>query len=316
MPTYKLIFVNRTPYRVIESSVPYRDGDLLQGFSCDLYEKMADKLLPDVDIDDAAALGLRLLYGLAQETFFALLFAFLQAPEAPTAWLLRYRNRDLKELIEKYQKSQEFPSRFTCPKSGTWKELAMMLAPEPIREQEIQQTRIERLGGFWAEWALEQLDDSHRAEFNSLKHGLRAAKANPVAWIGSKQLEGEGQGSWFATFAATQQNMALGICMRSWSGKVLHSRIKLMTKSSSNILELLKLIHAPTAEKRFEYDLPIEDEMDSAKLGTKPLSTLSLSPEVAPLQSLPKLTYADAYEEYSKLTGPLRITGNLEEPQQ
>ena len=312
MPTHRLIFVNRTPYRVLESSVPIQDGDLLRGFRCDLHSRLADKLIEDAEDEDQATLALRLVYGLAQETFFALLFAVLQAPDAPTAWLLLYRNKDLLELISAFQNGQHFPSRITCPDSGSWHELAVMLMPEQIAQTPAYRQRAEKLGSFWAKWAAEQLNESHRAEFNSLKHGLRIAKASPFLAIDGQQLEGEGHGSWFATAQVRLSDVALGLCMRSWSAKALHSRIKLMSSSSSNLIEILKLIHAPTDDRRLVFDLPTADELEAAKLGKKPLSTFNVRPTLEAIPSARRLKYEEAYPEYSRVAGSLRIGGTPE----
>src|SRR5215813_11903501 len=105
MAEYKLIFVNRRPFRVWPRASTYRDQDLILGLQPDLHLRLAKDLADSLGDEDNshAVLGLRLLYGLSLEAFFALLFAVLQAPEAPSAWLLLYRSEDLEELIERFQ---------------------------------------------------------------------------------------------------------------------------------------------------------------------------------------------------------------------
>lgn len=309
----KLIFVNKKPFRVWTHASAFKDEDLLLGFRPDLHMQLAMKLIEMLDQEgsDHAVLGLRLLYGLAQEAFFALLFSTLQAPDAPTAWLLLYQNRDLCELIRRFQEGVELPSRLVCPEPGSWEALAVMLFPESLMQEVASRARARRLGSFWAEWAQEQLDDDMRAEFNGLKHGTRIRTATPYLAVDHFPFEGEAHGSVFATCESSYSDVVLGICARSWSGRTLYSRLKLMAASSSNLVGFLRLIHRAGDTSNITIELPDDDELDSAKPSGKPLIGLRLGPSWEKNRVCTPLTYEEAIIEYRKGSGTPRFGGNL-----
>lgn len=313
MTEYELIFVNREPFRVWSGASTYRDQDLIHGLRPDLHLRLAKDLVDSLNHEDNdhAVLGLRLLYGLGLETFFALLFATLQAPGAPSAWLLLYRDDDLQELIERFQAGEDLPSRLVCSEPGSWEALAVMLFPSSLMEDEACRGRAKRLGQLWAEWASEYLNKDMKAEFNSLKHGLRIRSAAPYLAIDGNVIESDEHGSWFATCQKSKSDVLLGVCARSWSGRTLYSRLKLITTSSRNLVEILKLLHRVGDTDRFTCELPEDDELDAAKPSGKPLAGLRFGPSWGENRHSSRLSYEEAIDEYRKLSGTVKIEGKL-----
>jgi len=315
MAEYKLIFVNKKPFRVWPSASTYRDQDLILGLQPDLHLRIAQNLANSLSDEDNshAVLGLRLLYGLSLEAFFALLFAMLQAPEAPSAWLLLYRSEDLEELIERFQAGADLPSRILCPEPGSWEALALMLFPISCVEHSNARTRIKRLGSLWREWAAELLDKDMRAEFYSLKHGARIRSAAPYLSINDLQIEGSEHGSWFATCEKSKSDVLLGTCARSWSGWTLYSRLKLMASSHRNLVEILRIAHKAGDTSRSVIELPEHTELDAATSSGKPLVGLRIGASWEKGRQAVPLTYEEAIVEYKRFSGTLTFGGEFVE---
>src|SRR3954462_13843791 len=108
-----VIFVSDRHYRVWIEASHFKTRDLISGFDPFYFSQLADLLRTGLNGDstERATLGIRTIYGLAVEAFFALLFATLQAPHAPAAWLLLYEPRDLRTLIHRFEKGEDLPSK-------------------------------------------------------------------------------------------------------------------------------------------------------------------------------------------------------------
>lgn len=305
--------MNKKPFRVWRTHSVHRDQDLILGLRPDLHLRLAQDLTKSLDEEDNghALLGLRLLYGLSLEAFFALLFATLQAPDAPSAWLLLYRNEDLEELIERFQAGKDLPSRFVCPEPGSWEALALMLFPTAMMEDDTQRSRVKRLGSLWGEWATELLNEDMKAEFNGLKHGAGIRSAAPYFSIGGHQVEGDEHGSCFATCEKSKSDVLLGICARTWSALTLYSRLKLMATSRRNLVEILRILHGAGDTGRSIIELSEHDELDAARPSDKPLVGLRLGASWEKDRQASTLTYEEVIGEYKKFSGPLIFGGEF-----
>lgn len=311
-----LIFIGKRPFRIWRGESPFRDEDLLLGMQPDLHVEACEALRRTLDSDpkdERATLAIRLHYGLAQESFFALLFAVLQAPEVPTAWLLLYRTPDVLGLLERFEKAKDLPSVLQCPVPGSWESLAETLVPRSTLDDAVSRERIQRLGRFWAEWAAEQTSPDMRAEFNSLKHGLRLRSASPFISIGGHQIEGDEHGSWFATAECSGPDILMRLSGRSWSAPTLLARMRLMALSSHNLLAMLRLLHRAGNTSRLEIEIPEEEQLEAATLSRKPLTGFTLGPTWERGRTSERLEVAEARREYAKRSGVPDYDGTLAE---
>jgi hypothetical protein len=309
-----IIFVGEKPFRVWRSESPFRDGDPLLGMRPDLHVAACEPLKNILAVDpknDQATLGLRLHYGLAQEAFFALLFAALQAPEVPTTWLLLYTTPDLLGLIERFARGKDLPSVLRCPDPGSWESLAETLVPKCVLDDSTNRRRIRRLGCFWAEWAAEQSNGETRAEFNSLKHGLRLRSASPFLSIAGHQIEGDEHGSWFARAACSGPDVVLRLCGRCWSSPTLLARMHLMALSSRNVLAMLRLLHRAGDTSKLEIEIPEDEELEAATLSGKPLAGFTLGPTWDGGRKPEPFDVAEARRQYDGRSGVPNYDGTL-----
>ena len=70
-----------------------------------------------------AAMALRTTYGHALETLFALLCATVQAPKCVFGWILRYKNKDLFDLVRDITYGEPFLSPWK-PKLKSWEDIS------------------------------------------------------------------------------------------------------------------------------------------------------------------------------------------------
>jgi len=123
--------------------------------------------------EDYAALSVRLCYGQALETLFAIISAAIQAPTCIYGWLSNYRNKELLDFVTKISEGKEVYSRFKEKKLG-WQSLSEIIhsrlnMPDPNDKIEI----IKLFGDLWERLADDFMNSSMTMEYNSIKHGFR-----------------------------------------------------------------------------------------------------------------------------------------------
>lgn len=275
-PESQLIFVNKTPYRVWPGASSFQNEDFLRGFDPNYHLQVAKLLEPGLESEnpDPASLGIRTMHGLAAEVFFALLFALLQAPDAPAAWFLLYRPGDLDQLINRLELGEPLPSRLRLA-SASWSDIARALIPISEADFPEAESTIRWFGGFWERLSADFQSEAAKKEFNSLKHGLRARPASPFLTIGGHRIPAAEHGSSFPVLNRQQSEVVLSIGMRSWSARSLLAQLELISASLTNLLALLKQLHG--VEEHLELEIPSEDVFEAAKPpNSQVLSSLSL----------------------------------------
>lgn len=301
-----IIFVNERPYRVWVEESHFRNRDLISGFDPYYFSYLADVIRPEINgtLGEKAALGIRTIYGLAVEAFFAMLFATLQAPQAPAAWLLLYKPGDIRELIQRFEACKDLPSIIVPREPGSWEALVGMLLPITEADHQNAPSIVSQLGQFWKLLAEEFVDDISSAEFNSLKHGLRARPASPWLSVNGHAFTGAANGSAFPMHRCLGSEVLVNIGTRTWSAEQLCAALKLISSSLVNLLTLLKYMHIEKPE-RLAFELPSQEEFDAAKPASHPLSSFRLGSNWHPGLSVPKLDKAEALRMYKEMSGPL-----------
>ena len=298
-PEAHLIFVNQRPYRIWSGVSHFRTEDFLQRFD-PLHHVHLGRLLEsglDGEAPDPALLGIRTVHGLATEAFFALLFALLQAPEAPAAWFLLYRPGDIEELTRRFESGERLPSRIN-PDIKSWQSLAQLLIPIDDEES------VQCFGTFWKRLAADYRNDQTKQEFNSLKHGLRARAGSPYVAIGGHELAVAEHGSSFPVVSRRKTEVVLSFGSRSWSARSLLAELELLSASMINLLTLLKQLHG--LEKHLEFEVPEETLFEAAEPPkTQVLSSLAFKTNWPPdgrLEPLDKNNALASYEQLGKLS--------------
>lgn len=297
-PEAHLIFVNQRPYRIWSGASPFRTEDFLHRLD-PLHHVHLGRLLErglDGEAPDPATLGIRTVHGLATEAFFALLFALLQAPDAPAAWFLLYKPGDIEDLTRRFEAGERLPSRIDL-EINSWQSLAQVLTP--IDDEEA----VQRIGTFWARLAADHRNDQTKQEFNSLKHGFRARAGSPYLAIGGHLLSGAEHGSSFPVINRRKSGVVLNLGSRSWSARCLLAELELISASMINLLSLFKQLHG--LEEHLELEIPEQPLFEAAEPPkTQVLSSLALNTDWPPdvrLEPLDKEKALASYEQLGKL---------------
>lgn len=185
--------IGRRPRCVWEWGVRDRTIEFLHGVDPAYFEHVArinEPALRDESKKHYAALSIRTTYSHAVETFLAMLFAAIQAPDAMYAWLLEYEVGDLRWLIEQLNSEVEFPSRYR-PARTTWEDVAKLIHPWKIKDDKFDAVAKDGFARMWRFFAHDFLDEAATDEYNSIKHGLRARSGGFLMAWGSEQKPGE-----------------------------------------------------------------------------------------------------------------------------
>lgn len=211
-----------------------------------------------------AAMAIRLVYGHAVETLFALLGAAVQAPNCPLGWMLSYNGAQLYAVVRKINGDEAAGSLLTREESlSGWDQLSRRIHlfqhADPTEDE-----RIKILfANTWACLAREFLDPLSREEYNSIKHGTRARAGGSSLTLGhpaSDQPFFDSQSEFGARFFHPEKlgdkvNFYAQDAMRNWAPVPLAIRIELIAVSIRNVISYLRayLGMSDAGQVRFEW---------------------------------------------------------------
>lgn len=241
----------------------------------------ADRLSADPPLEKAdqlrAAMALRIAYGQGVETLMALLCALAQAPQFPLGWMLRYRNEELRAVVEAIDGERLFPHLLTT-NAVSWNSLSVMVHRQ-IPEASTRPGLVDKFATLWGRVARQLLSDSHQDEYNALKHGLRVMPGGFSIALGVEEVPGQlaapddmrslGGSAFGSSFSvplkiggAEKHHLRLSHRSRNWSWEGLAIDLQLLSQSINNVVGCLRVIAgAPTGTVRFW--LPVEEDDDT-----------------------------------------------------
>ena len=263
--------VDETPYCCWEWNLHDRNLEFLRGIDPGFYTYIVDAHaahLDDADRRLKAAMAIRLTYAQTLETFFALVGAFVQAPDCVYGWLLRYKNHQLRSLVGKILRSEQVRSRLTI--QPTWKSLSIGIHQQISCEPEKKEWIIDGFEKAWVRLAHDFLDDTANSEYNSAKHGLRTqfggfsfavgpagTVSNSANTEGMMSLGGSEFGSSFhvlETFTGEKVNFRGRNVSRNWNPDNLIGRVYLLECSIGNVVTTLRRMNGENPEDcKFRY---------------------------------------------------------------
>jgi hypothetical protein len=209
--------------------------------------------------DHRAALAIRLAYSHGLETLMAFAGATVQAPACPLGWVLRYKNDDLRKVIEKLMSGTV---AFAAVTPATWDGLAtLVVAAFDLPEAE-RASVAQCYAKLWKRFAFDFLDLDQLEEYNSLKHGFRVRPGGFAVRIGEEVEEGVASepskrawlgGSEYGTSYFKSEYPFKGkkggkidfrprSFSRNWHPEGLISGLELLASSLHNIISLLRVL--------------------------------------------------------------------------
>lgn len=253
-------YVGTRPQMTWAWDLQERNLRFLRSIDPGYYRHIARVHGPLLEGDDAgaqyAAATIRIAHGQATETLFALLGAFTQAPHRPIGWMLAYSNAELRSVVDRLA-SYEGMTEFTQWKGTVTLDELSAVTLECSGWDAAKQTLVaEAFARVWHLWAGELLDENRVFEYNSLKHGSRAALGGFTLAIGQevtygvpapaenmRSLGGSNFGSTF--FTPNEVHGKLHRYPRSqshnWSAVALVSGLDLLAMSIQNVLSYLRI---------------------------------------------------------------------------
>lgn len=153
-----------------------RNIQYLSALQADYFEQVAKPLAIE-SITPSSALSTRLTYFHAVESFFALLFATLQAPWAIIAWLQLYGIETLRQLVATVTACDRTFQYFRVDLGDCgWRSVSDMVNQFSTTDPDKGTSIRKGFAQLWTDLAAEFATDLHQAEYNQIKHGFRAVQ--------------------------------------------------------------------------------------------------------------------------------------------
>jgi hypothetical protein len=172
-------FVNDWPQVTWAWDLEVRNLQFLQSIDPGYFAHVAQTQAPLLDGADAsaqyAAAAIRIAHAQAVETLFALLGALAQAPRAPIGWMLAYGNSDLRAVTALLFSRHGLTDHSKWKGGATLATLSKIVMERAAWDAEKKQRVAESYLRLWRLWSESILDANQIAEYNSFKHGSRAA---------------------------------------------------------------------------------------------------------------------------------------------
>ena len=181
---------DETPHCLWDFDIRESNRTFLNGIDPLYFKHVADtqSQLLEGESKQYAALALRSAYTQGIETLFALIASAAQAPNCPVGWMLRYKNDHLERIVRKIQNSEPILSRFNA-EFLSWESLSFLLHPFEARDSEESTRMCNFFANYWRRFAYDFLDEIHKNEYNSVKHGLRLTMGGFKLFIGPEKTQ-------------------------------------------------------------------------------------------------------------------------------
>jgi hypothetical protein len=309
--------VDEDAFCVWDTDIQRQNLDFLRGFDADFFRYVATTHLETLaSSEHQAAQALRLFYGQALETMFALIFAGVQAPDCVLGWLQRYQPRHLKILINKVDGAQPILNKLMPASAITWDTLAHVIHSGISSDEEKKDQIEEAFSSFLRFAARQYLDQLNTVEYNSIKHGLRASSGGFVLRIGIQQeldapppadqvqtvAAGRYGSSFYSLEPLTGISRHYGVKSHStnWDARSIAAIIKICGAVLNNTLSTLKVI-AGEDTQGLSFWIPNElSNLDQLMRGAPGSERFYSGPTVAgsPPSSFTKEDIIASYDQY------------------
>ena len=326
MVYYRKFAVHRTPHCMWDREMDERESEFVSYFDPDYLAFVADvfsQLLKD-EIELHAAMALRTYYSHALETLFALLCAFIQAPDCISGWFLTYRPTELRDLVQDIQEKREVLTKLDLD-PVTWLSLSKLINSIATDDGEMLAEAQQRFASLWARLASDFLDEARVGEFNSIKHGLRVKSGGfdigfcPRDPAGGpdlkrvyKPMSGSKYGSSFFQRERLPSKHHFRVLKRAvnWDPASLAQDIRLAALSMHNILACLRVIKgADPASEQIRIPGPEYFDCHIPKSGS--IVTCVTADVPVPHKELPKFTSEQILAVYEEPRW--RVAGSSDE---
>lgn len=189
---YSIFAVNETSYCVWDWDIKSVNTAFLESIDPKYFEYAAHTNVANLDSEQKqfAATAVRVAFYHALETFFALIFGALQAPDCVVGWVQKYQPAQLRKMIKQINSGLiTFPYKLKISKLS-WESISahINLFSYPEEERTIETKQL--FARLWRRFADEYLSEDSTLEYNSIKHGFRAKSGGFALAIGIEDQPG------------------------------------------------------------------------------------------------------------------------------
>jgi len=246
------LLIFETPFAVWSLDAKSENIDFLNSIQPRYFSYLAELYGSQLTGPDRhfAATALRGVYVQGLETLFSLIGATLQAPDAPAAYLLKYRG-EIRSVVEAITHDRPLNTIWNFP-SLSWKVVADSLLLD-YGDDAVRQMNVEGFSSVWNYLAREYLNPHVSKEYNSIKHGLRLKMGGfsiAISSQGDEQSEakshtfgGSDFGSTFFTVEIIEEsknNIYFQQISNNWDVLKMIEALKFIDLSIRNILVFLQ----------------------------------------------------------------------------
>ncbi|MCP4970138.1 MAG: hypothetical protein GY932_06035 [Arcobacter sp.] len=190
--------VNEKPFCIYEDHQIANNAEYIKRISPKYYEFVNEQNYNIIQDEDSkkdskqlSAISTRILYAQVLETLFALIYSTIQAPACIHGWMLKYKNFDIYNLVEKTTSNKPMKSKFTSF-NNSWEGIIELIfnyfdsKSEPPKDDV-----VKNFTKLLSSFASDFLDKNLRDEYNSAKHGFRTHPGSGALHI--KEVDKEGK---------------------------------------------------------------------------------------------------------------------------
>ncbi len=203
--------VGEDPYCVWDWDLRNRNVQHLKSLDPRYFDYVARANFAHLDAEDTeerrrAATAIRAAYHHGLESFFALLFATLQAPDCLVGWMQIYMPVKLRELVKALDpmlaergddrdrarhRHAQLSQHLKVRPRATWEGVSATVNLVPGDDEERAKRVRENFANLWRGFGKDFVNQNFTDEYNSIKHGLRAGSGGFDMAIGLQASEGE-----------------------------------------------------------------------------------------------------------------------------
>lgn len=248
-----------------------KSKDFAESINIDYFDYILNANRSKAKSDSNAAMAIKIAYHHSLETFFSLLGAYVQMPNAPYAWMLKYQTFQLKNVVRKIKHGDKTLLHH-------WHNLEVVniesiadiifLYFQPEKEKEKQKHIFIKA---WKMLASEFLNEDLEKEYNSIKHGFRVQSGGTTLSIkldGSEKASIVAHSEHGSRYYALNDNQLMNDINIQTTQKAINWHIEsliclfeITIASIQNIKSAIKIANSELGEKvEVNFMTLIEDE--------------------------------------------------------
>jgi hypothetical protein len=263
--------IDETPYRLWDLDIRQRNLDFTNKIDPRYFEHIANLHGESLEGGEKqyAAAALRISYSHGLESLFSLLGACVQAPGCVVGWLLNYQNKELYEVVRKISERRVIYTQLR-DKAVTWDAVAdLIFSYVKTGDDENDKGIRDSFARLWGRFASDFLNENHKHEYNSIKHGLRAKMGGFYFALGAEDVPGEpappekmravansefGSSFFVPVRLHDRRNFTIREQSLNWDPQNYLYALLLISMSVNNVIGFLKVLYGvPAGEVQFSW---------------------------------------------------------------